>query len=146
MQPDPEISPHLEPTVRVEVNRDGERGEDLPRRRPDGAFYRVLVAGGSQPEGYLLDQDTSWPGALHRLLQRPDHLAPLGAAAAHVGSIARSGVGSQALDMVFERVLPRYPRLQAIVILVGASDVLRWLEQGAPASAPAHVRTEEVFR
>jgi hypothetical protein len=63
----------------------------------------------------------------------------------HVGSIARSGVGSEALDLIFRKVLPRYPRLQLIVIMVGATDVLRWLEQGAPES-PAPVRVDEVFR
>ena len=144
MQPDPKISASIEPTVRFEVNSDGERGAEVPRTT--GALYRVLVAGGSQPEGYVLDQDTSWPGALHHLLQRPEHLARLGAAAAHVGSVARSGVGSEALDLVLERTLPRYPRLHAIVILVGASDVLRWLEQGAPGSPAARPLTEEIFR
>jgi len=64
----------------------------------------------------------------------------------HVGNIGRSGVGSDALDRILEKVLPRYPRLQAIVILVGASDVVRWLEQGAPASGSAPARTSDVFR
>ena len=43
------------------------------------------------------------------------------------------------------RVLPRYPRLQLIIILIGATDVLRWLEDGAPR-APVSTRTEDVFR
>jgi lysophospholipase L1-like esterase len=116
----------------------------VPRGR-DG-LYRVLVAGGSQPEGYLLDQDSSWPGALEHLLQSPDHLERLGTARVHVGSIARSGVGSEALDLILERTLPRYPRLQMIVILVGVSDVLRWLEEGAPPAPSAAVRTSDVFR
>jgi lysophospholipase L1-like esterase len=64
----------------------------------------------------------------------------------HVGSIARSGVGSEALDLILERVLPRYPRLSAIVILVGASDVLRWLEEGAPDRPSTLVSTNELFR
>lgn len=144
MQPDPRISASIEPIVRFEVNRDGERGDEVPRAADP--LYRILVAGGSQPEGYVLDQHTSWPGALHRLLQRPEHLARLGVATAHVGSIARSGVGSEALDLILERTLPRYPRLQAIVILVGASDLLRWLEEGAPASPAARPRTGEIFR
>ena len=93
----------------------------------------MLVGGGSQPEGFLLDQDTAWPGALQRMLEGPEHLARLGAERVHVGSIARSGVGSEALDLIFERVLPRYPRLQLIIILVGATDVLRWLEGGRAA-------------
>jgi hypothetical protein len=43
-------------------------------------------------------------------------------------------------------VLPRYPRLSTILVLVGASDVLRWLEYGAPPSPPPPVRASEVFR
>lgn len=145
LQPHPVVSTRLEPMVRFEVNSEGERGGEIPRL-PSGDLYRALVVGGSQPEGYLLDQDTSWPGALQRLLQTPPHLMRLGASKVHVGSIARSGVDSQALDLILERVLPRYDGLQAIIVLVGASDVLRWLEQGAPPRPPAPARPSDVFR
>jgi lysophospholipase L1-like esterase len=141
--PDPKVFPHLEQVTRFEVNLDGERGDEVPRS-VDG-LYRVLVGGGSQPEGFFLDQDTAWPGALQRLLEKPEHLDRLGASNVHVGSIARSGVGSEALDLVFARTLPRYPRLQLIVIGVGVTDVMRWLEQGAPRVL-APVRTADVFR
>jgi len=134
--------PELEPVVRFEVNRDGERGGEVPR---SSGLYRVLVGGGSQAEGFLLDQHTSWPGALQRLLAQPEHLDRLGARHVHVGSIARSGVGAEALDLIFDRALPRYPRLQLIVVLVGATDVLRWLEHDAPA-LPAPVRPADCFR
>jgi lysophospholipase L1-like esterase len=143
---DRETFPELEPVVRFDVNGDGERGADVPALARGASLYRVLVVGGSQPEGYMLDQDTSWPGALHRLLNAPEHLRALGAAAAHAGSIARSGVGSEALDLMLARVLPRYPRLSAIVILVGASDVLRWLEEGAPPAPSSLPATADLFR
>jgi lysophospholipase L1-like esterase len=133
--------PEMEPETRFDVNRDGERGGDVPG---GDNVYRVLVAGGSQAEGFFLDQDTSWPGALERRLQEPGALSALGASHVHVGSVARSGVGSEALDLIFERVLPRYPRLQLIVIMVGATDVLRWLEHGAPESI-SPVTTSDVF-
>jgi hypothetical protein len=144
LRPDPDVFPQLEPSVWFLVNRDGERGDEVPRG--PGPVCRMLVLGGSQPEGYLLDQFTCWPGALHRLLQVPENLRKLGVPRVHVGSIARSGVGSEALDLILERVLPRYPRLDTIVILVGASDVLRWLEVGAPPSPPPPVQLSEVFR
>ncbi len=144
LYPDRDMFPQLEPSVRFDVNSDGERGDEVPRSR--AGLYRVLVAGGSQPEGYLLDQNTTWPGATHRLLEKPEQLRRLHASSVHVGSIARSGVGSEALGLMLERVLPRYDRLQAIVILVGASDMLQWLEQGAPASVKPYVRTRDVFR
>jgi hypothetical protein len=146
LQVDRENFPELEPVVRFDVNRDGERGAEVPVVAPGASLYRVLVAGGSQPEGYLLDQNTSWPGALHTLLNAPERLRALGASAAHAGSIARSGVGSEALDLVLSRVLPRYPRLSAIVILVGASDVLRWLEEGAPAAPSSVPGVSDLFR
>jgi lysophospholipase L1-like esterase len=141
MHPDPEVFPQLERTTCFDVNSEGERGDEVPA----GDVYRVLVAGGSQPEGFLLDQNTAWPGALQRLLETPRSLQTLGAERVHVGSIARSGVGSEALDLIFARVLPRYPRLSLLIILVGATDVLRWLEQGAPEQIAA-VRTSDVFR
>ena len=143
---DRETFPELEPIVRFEINSDGERGHEVPRVRQGETLYRVLVAGGSQPEGYLLDQDVSWPGALQRLLATPEHRRALSASHVHVGSIARSGVGAEALDRLLARVLPRYERLNAIVILVGASDVLRWLEEGAPDSPSTSVPTAELFR
>jgi lysophospholipase L1-like esterase len=142
---DRNVFPQLEPLVRFAVNRDGERGDEVPGSTSDRKLYRVLVAGGSQPEGYCLDQDASWPGAMQRLLQLPEHASALNAEAVHVGNIARSGVGSEGLDLILQRVLPRYPRLQAIVILVGASDVLRWVEQGTPSKL-SPVRPSEVFR
>ena len=144
LQPDPEVFPQLERHVRFDVNSDGERGDDLPRR--PGRLCRLLVLGGSQPEGYLLDQHTAWPGALQRLLESPHHRARLGCEQVHVGNIARSGVGSEGLDLILERVLPRYPRLHAIILLVGASDVLRWLEVGAPPAPPPPVRIADVFK
>ena len=143
LEVDPQTFPQLERHTRFDVNNEGERGDELPDIR-DG-LYRVLVAGGSQPEGFLLDQDTAWPGALHRLLETPAARARLGATAVHVGSIARSGVGSEALDLLLERVLPRYPRLQLVVIMIGATDVMRWLEYGAASSLPP-VRIEDIFR
>jgi lysophospholipase L1-like esterase len=142
LRPDPDVFPHLERRTRFDVNADGERGDEVPR---GNGLFRILVAGGSQPEGYLLDQETAWPGALQRLLQTPACLQRLEARWVHVGSIARSGVGSEALDLMLERVLPRYPRLQLIIIMVGATDVLRWLEYGAPDVMPS-VRIPDVFR
>ena len=140
---DRDTFPQLERTTRFFVNREGERGDELPRSR--NGLYRVLVAGGSQPEGFLLDQNTTWPGALHRVLEAPHAKARLGAAKVHVGCIARSGVGSEALDLMLGRLLPHYPRLQVIIIMIGASDVMRWLEHGAAPSLPP-VRIADIFR
>ena len=142
LNPDREVFPELERLTRFDVNADGERGGEIPRVK---GLFRILVAGGSQPEGYLLDQETTWPGVLQRLLQAPASLARLGTTAVHIGSIARSGVGAEAVNLILERVLPRYPRLNMIIVLVGATDVLRWLEHGAPNQMPP-VLTSDLFR
>jgi lysophospholipase L1-like esterase len=142
LRPDPDVFPQLERATRFDVNADGERGDEVPRVE---GLYRILVVGGSQHEGYLLDQETAWPGALQRLLGTPACLQRLGATRVHVGSIARSGVGSEGLDLILSRVLPRYPRLQMIIVLIGATDIMRWMEYGASEVIPP-VRVEDVFR
>jgi hypothetical protein len=143
MMLDTDTLPQLEATVRLDVNSDGERGNDLPKSAR--GLYRVLVAGGSVPEGSFLDQDTTWPGALQRILERPRHLRILGASQVHVGCVARSGVGSEALNLIFEKMLPRYRHVELIVVMVGVSDVMRWFEQNAPARLQP-VRVNDVFR
>ena len=140
---DTEALPQLAPTVRFDVNSDGERGAEVPK--PPRGLYRVLVAGGSVPEAFFLDQDVTWTSVLQRILEQPRYLRTLGAAQVHVGCIARSGVGSEALDLVFEKTLPQYRHLELIVIMVGVTDVMRWFEQNTPMK-PLPVRLGDVFR
>jgi lysophospholipase L1-like esterase len=140
---DTDVLPQFEPTARFDINNDGERGTEVPTS-PRG-LYRVLVGGGSQPEGAFLDQGLTWPGMLQHLLGQPRRLKILGASQVHVGCIARSGVGSEALDLIFEKSLPQYRHLELIVIMVGATDVLRWFEQNTPARTQP-VRVNDVFR
>lgn len=129
LQPDPASHPRLEPLVRFDINEDGERGPQLPPDRT--GLYRVLAAGGSTVESFLLNHETSWPGVVQRQLSTPAALAALGARQVHVGSVARSGIGAAALDAVFSRILARYKRLDLLVIMVGASDAILWMESGA---------------
>lgn len=144
LRQDPEVCAAIEPRVRFYINRDGERGDDV--RRDEAGVCRILVVGGSAAECLALDQPTSWPGALERLLSEPESRRILGARRVHVGNIGRSGIGSERLDLILERVLPRYRRLAALVVMVGASDVLEWLEEGAPPSlGPSSVRAAGTF-
>lgn len=129
LHPDPATHPRLEPTVRFDINEDGERGPPLPDDRE--GLYRVLATGGSTAESFLLNHETSWPGVVERELSTPGALAALAARRVYVGTVARSGVGAAALDLIFSRILPNYSRLDLVIIMVGASDVLLWLESGA---------------
>jgi hypothetical protein len=134
VRPDREAFPAAEAVAHFNVNSAGQRGDEPP---PAGeAAYRILVAGGSAAECMYLDQWTAWPGAVERLLDRPETRAALGVSRVHVTSIGKSDVDSQALDRALRRILPGSPRFDAIVILVGASNVLRWLAAGAPADGP----------
>jgi hypothetical protein len=129
----PDISPHLESVVHFSVNRDGERGADV---EPGRDLYRVLVAGGSPVESLFHDQPTGWPGLVEHTLSLTSGLQALLAERVHVGNIGRSGVGAQELDLIFEKILPRFPHLDAIVVMVGGADVVHWLERGAPSPYP----------
>jgi lysophospholipase L1-like esterase len=137
-------SSHRAPRVRFDVNADGERGRDV---RPDEpGLFRVLAAGGSSVECLALTEEASWPGALERILNAPENLRILGAQRVHVGNIGRSGVSSRHLDLILERVLPRYGRLAVIVIMVGGSDLFQWFEDGAPATvSTAPLSVEAAF-
>jgi len=138
-----EVFPQVEPVARFEVNADGERGGSV--RRDEPGLFRALVAGGSAAECLALDQPTSWSGALERTLNRPENLNVLGARRAHVGSIGRGGISSRHLDLIFEHLLPEYPRLSLIVVMVGGNDVVLWLEDGAPSSPPDPLGVDDVF-
>ena len=140
---DPKVFPEVEPRVRIHINADGERGGEV-RGDADG-LYRILVAGGSSVECFALDQKTSWPGALEGVLNGRDALQVLRARRVHVGNIGHSGVGAADLDLILERLLPQYDRLDAVIIMVGASTVYHWLEDGAPPSVPPSVVPEPLL-
>jgi len=131
-----DVFPELEPKVRFDINTDGERGAEAPRDKR--GLYRVLATGGSAVECFALDQPSSWPAVLEAMLNEPGRLPRLGrdVRRVHVGNIGHSGVGAAELDLILDRVLPQYERLDLILIMVAASDVYHWIEEGAPASRP----------
>jgi lysophospholipase L1-like esterase len=144
MRQDLRVFPQMEPGARIEINADGERGGEV--RGNGKGLFRALVAGGSTVECLALDQTTSWPAVLERLLSSPESLRALGAHRVHVGSIGRSGIASRHLDLIFQRLLPQYPRLAAIVVMIGGNDVFQWLAAGTPVKLPpASVTASETF-
>lgn len=136
--------PTLPPVVRFDANREGERGPELPDDR--AGTYRVLVAGGSAAECYYLDQETTWPEVIRRELSRPEALAQLGAEHVHVGNVGRSLVACEHVRVLLERTLPRYDKLDCLVFMVGASDMVFWLERGTPPTLDDEpLPTERLF-
>ncbi|MFO0755954.1 MAG: hypothetical protein U0359_05660 [Byssovorax sp.] len=123
--------PSLDPVSKVSINRDGERGgEPPPKGEP---VWRALVIGGSAAECYYLDQHQTWPAVLERLLSEPAALATLGAPRVHIGNVAKAILPCEQITLLLSRVLPRYAELDAIFVMVGASDVIRWMEKKTPA-------------
>ncbi len=125
---DREALPGLQPIARTVVNSDGERGAELPSDRT--SLYRVLVAGGSAAECFFLDQDTQWPSVLQRTLAARSR--ELGAQHVHVGNIARSLVRCESIDWMLGATLRRVRDVDMVVLMVGASDVVGWLQNGCP--------------
>ncbi len=131
---DREALPSLEPVVNVEINGEGERGDPLPEDR--NGLYRVLVAGGSAVECGLLDQQSAWPAVVQKILNQPDSLRSLGSRRVHVGNIGRSMAPLEAVYATLGRLLPRYEKLDLLILMVGASDATDWLERRTPAQFP----------
>jgi len=127
---DPELARHIGPRARFAVNSDGHRGEPVPRNVE--RLCRVLVFGSSATECYFLDQEASWPMVLQRILERPENLRKLGASYVHVANLGRPSVEGEALDLILRVTLERTGHVAMIVIMVGASAVVNWLETGAP--------------
>ena len=141
---DREALPSLEPVVNVEINAEGERGDPLPKDR-DG-LYRVLVAGGSSVECGLLDQQSAWPAVVQQILNQPDSLRSLGVRRVHVGNIGRSMTPLEAVYATLKRTLPRYEKLDLLVLMVGASDAVDWLERRTPAElSESHIEFKDFF-
>ena len=137
---DMSVLPSMEPTTVHKVNRHGERGSERPHG--DTAF-RVLVAGGSSAGCYLLDQKTAWAGALERDLQELPHFC---SRRVHVGNVGQSSIDSGSLLVTLERILPQEHGLDLLLLMVGASDVLRWLEIEAPPERAAEaIAIDECF-
>jgi lysophospholipase L1-like esterase len=141
---DPEVHPRLERPVHVDINAEGERGRPLPHDWTDTA--RVLVTGGSAAECFFNDQDTCWAAVVEEQLRRRGWARRLGYQDVYVGTVARSGLCTAGLVTVLRAILPRYRRLDAIVVMVGASDVLHWLEEGAiEGRDPAPIPVPGIF-
>ncbi len=116
------------------VNREGERGNPLPKVK---SLYRVLLAGGSAAECTLLPWEDSIGGHLDALLNAPDARAQLGTEAAHVGVVAHSQLDAHGIAFILKNILPGYRSLDTVLLLSGLSDALLWLEAGAPSGAAA---------
>ncbi len=134
--------PQLPSRVAVHINGDGERGDEYGR---DGGTFRVLVAGGSAAQCLYIDQSSTWPTLVQQYLGSSQAMTSLRAERVHVGSIGKSGIHSAAVHLILRCVLPRYQRLDAIVLMLGAGEALRWVANDAPPEGIPAPDIDECF-
>ena len=140
---DRESHPQLEPVVHFEANAQGERGGTYPG---GPGTLRVLLLGGSTVESALSDQTTCWSQRLQVLLSSAESRCAIGVERVHVGNVGRSGLDVHAVGQIIARTGPQYHGLDAIGIMVGPGDMLRWLEEGAPSDRlPPRIALTTVF-
>ncbi len=132
---DRQALPDMNAVVRIRINSRGERSSEPP---PDSVkCCTVLVAGGSVPECYYLDQDQQWSALLQAALNQPAALRQLRSDAVHVGNIGRSYTCSATLDHILAHILPERTAPNIAVLMVGGNDIAFWLMEGAPRERPA---------
>src|ERR1043165_3748229 len=83
----------------------------------------------------------SSPGRCAARARSPRRAAP----GVPVRNIARPGGIAPELALIFDRVLPNYERLDLLIVMVGASTVYHWLEDGAPLDRPPAVVPEDAL-
>lgn len=121
-RPSPEVMPGVEGESRYITNSEGVRGQELT---PDFT-YRILAVGGSTTECLYLDQDEAWPQLLQTKLnenKRPQKV--------WVGNVGRSGLNSRDHVVQLRHLLEQYHNIDAVVLLVGANDLVLRLRQDA---------------
>ena len=126
----PGVFPGFGPTSCISINSDGERGEEAPAE--NASVLRVLIAGGSAAEGYFLDQSDTLEARLQRELNRRFRLSDQCPGSAFVSNVGRSGFSSDKMLHLLHRVMPQHRRLDVVVMIVGASDILNWLKHRSP--------------
>ena len=107
---DPDVFPRLDPLARIYINGDGERGGKVPK--PGADLYRVLAVGGSAVECSFIDQESSWPMQVQRILEKPGNREILRVRRVHVGNIGKSGVDAEALELMLAKMQPQLPHLR----------------------------------
>ena len=110
------------------VNQHGIRGRDFGA---DSLEYRLLLVGGSTTECGMLDDHENWGAVAERDLH-----GTRDGRAVWVGNVGRSGLTSRDHFVTIKYLLPQYPRIDLIVVLVGVNDLTAALRQGDAYRSP----------
>ena len=118
-RPDPDIMPGIKGESRFSINDHGLRGDPFS----DNQTYRILAIGGSTTECLYLDDLEAWPYLLQEVLN-----ATAGSKRRiWVGNAGKSGHNTRNHIVQVERLIRQYPKLDAVLLLIGANDFLQRL-------------------
>ena len=119
-EPSSETMPGVEGPSFFRVNALGFRGDDPV----DDSSAQWLALGGSTTECLYLDQTETWAMLLQEELARDADQAPQ----VYIGG--KSGLCLRDNIVQLRALLPQHPELDAVLLLVGANDLLLRLAQG----------------
>ena len=112
--PYPGVMPGITGESHYVINSEGIRGDEFSAKDD----YRILVIGGSTAQCIYLDQAEAWPQLLQTKLNQARPEWPV-----WVGNIGKSGHTSYEHIAHMQYLLPQYPDLDAVILLVGANDL-----------------------
>lgn len=115
--PRTDIMPGISGRKRFTINEWGIRGDTFS----EDQRYRILAIGGSTTECFYLDDSEAWPYLLQERLNAGT------ARKVWVGNVGKSGLNSRDHLLTARLLLDQYPKIDAIVLLVGINDFLRTL-------------------
>lgn len=133
--PEEALMPGVSGPSRFQVNSLGLRGDDLGSEHT----YRILALGGSTTQCLYLDQAEAWPQQLQDLLG--ERLASRGRI--WVGNAGKAGRRLPEHRLQLEHLLPAIEDLDAVVMLLGANDLNRRLNEDAHYRPADPSRPEE---
>ena len=112
-RPSREGTPGIDEDAHIKINELGLRG-DMPTAR---SSPMILAVGGSTTEDIMLNDADMWTGRLQALLQKcmPN---------AWVGNMGKAGTNARHHALQIEKILPRLPRMDRVILLVGLNDML----------------------
>jgi lysophospholipase L1-like esterase len=113
--PEPGAMQGISRESRFTTNSSGIRGDEFSVDDD----YRILALGGSTTECLYLDDSEAWPQVLQRRLNGYQSELKV-----WVGNIGKSGHSTRDHILQLDLLVPRYPGIDAVLLLVGANDLL----------------------
>ena len=120
-KPSSDIMPGINGEAHFIINSEGIRADEFSEQ--DG--YRILAIGGSTTESLFLDRTEAWPQLVQDILNEK-----MGEPEIWVGNVGKAGRNTREHIFQMQHLLPQYPDLDAVLLLIGVNDFILRLELG----------------